>query len=70
MVWVRVHDDAQVPPEHVPRGYRHAGPGAAEEVRRETRTRRQLLLHAGRRGTLLLITSYLESSYYRFVLTY
>ncbi len=29
-----LHHDAQVPPEHLPGGHRHAGPGAAQEVHR------------------------------------
>ena len=43
----RLHHDAQVPPQHVPRRHRHAGPRAAREVRGQARARRQLLLPAG-----------------------
>jgi glutamate synthase (NADPH/NADH) large chain len=45
-----LHHDAQVPPEHLPGGRGHAGPGAAQEVRRQARARRQLLL-LRRRGS-------------------
>ena len=46
----RLHHDAQVPPQHLPGRHRHAGSGAAQEVRRQARARRQLLVH-GRRGS-------------------
>ena len=45
-----LHHDAQVPPEHLPGGRRHPGPGAAQEVRRQARARGQLLL-LRRRGS-------------------
>ena len=45
-----LHHDAQVPPQHLPGGRRDAGPGAAQEVHRQARARRQLLL-LRRRGS-------------------
>ena len=45
----RLHHDAQVPSQHVPGRRRHAGPGAAQEVRRQAGARRQLPVHGGRR---------------------
>ena len=45
-----LHHDAQVPPQHLPGGRGHAGPGAAQEVLRQARARRQLLL-LRRRGS-------------------
>lgn len=42
-----MHNDEEVPPEHVPCGHRHPGPGAEEEVRRQAGARRQLFVHAG-----------------------
>ena len=45
-----LHHDAQVPPQHLPGGHRHAGPGAAQEVPRHARARDQLLLLRGRGG--------------------
>ena len=45
-----LHHDAQVPPQHLPGGRGHAGPGAAQEVRRQARARGQLLL-LRRRGS-------------------
>ena len=44
LVAAGLHHDARVPPEHLPGRHRHAGPGAAQEVRRQARARRQLLL--------------------------
>ncbi len=44
----RLRHDAGLPPEHLPRGRRHAGPGAAEEVRGQARARDQLLPLRGR----------------------
>ena len=46
----RLHHDAQVPPQHLPGGRRDAGPGAATQVQRPARARRQLLL-LRRRGS-------------------
>ena len=46
----RLHHDAQVPPEHLPGRRRDAGSGAAQEVRRQARARRELSVH-GRRGS-------------------
>ena len=45
-----LHHDAQVPPQHLPGGRGHAGPGAAREVRGPARARRQLLLLRRRGG--------------------
>ncbi len=46
---IRLHHDAQVPPQHLPSGCRHPGPGAAQEVQRQARARHQfLLLYCGR----------------------
>ena len=45
-----LHHDAQVPPQHLPGGRGHAGPGAAQEVRRPPRARGELLLLRRRRG--------------------
>ena len=45
-----LHHDAQVPPQHLPGRRRDAGSGAAREVRRPARARRQLLL-LRRRGS-------------------
>ena len=36
----RLHHDAQVPPQHLPRRHRHAGPRAAQEVHRQAGARR------------------------------
>eukprot|EP00965_Chrysotila_dentata_P173911 5740735-Pleurochrysis_carterae.AAC.1 len=44
----RLHHDAQVPPEHLPRRHRDAGPRAAQEVCGQARARDQLLLLDGR----------------------
>ena len=38
-----LRDDARVPPQHLPGRHRHAGPGAAQEVQRQARVRRELL---------------------------
>ena len=46
----RLHHDAQVPPQHLPGRRRHAGPGAAQALRRPARARHQLLL-LRRRGS-------------------
>ena len=46
----RLRDDARLPPEHVPGRRRHAGPGAAQALRRHARARRQLLLLRRRGG--------------------
>ncbi len=46
----RLHHDAQVPPQHLPGRHRDAGPGAAQELHRPARARRQLLL-LRRRGS-------------------
>ena len=45
-----LHHDARLPPEHVPGGDRHAGPGAAQALQGHARARRQLLL-LRRRGS-------------------
>ena len=37
-----LRDDARLPPQHLPGGRRHAGPGAAQAVRRRPAARRQL----------------------------
>ena len=47
--YARLHHDAEVPSQHLPRGGRHAGSGVAEEVHRQTRVCDQLSVH-GRRG--------------------
>ncbi len=39
---VGLHHDARLPPEHLPGRHRHAGPGAAREVRGQAGARRQL----------------------------
>ncbi len=44
----RLHHDAQVPPEHLPGGYRHAGSGASRALQGPARARRELLLLRGR----------------------
>ena len=44
----RLHHDARLPPQHLPGRRGHAGPGAAQEVHRQARERRQL--HALRRA--------------------
>ena len=46
----RLHHDAQVPPQHLPGGRGHAGSGAAPQVQRPSRARRELLL-LRRRGS-------------------
>ena len=46
----RLHHDAQVPPQHLPGGHRHAGPELRKTIRRQARARRQLLL-LRRRGS-------------------
>ena len=46
----RLHHDAQVPSQHLPRGRGHAGPGAAQALHRPARARHQLLLLRRRRG--------------------
>jgi len=38
----RLHHDARLPPEHLPRGHRHAGSAAAREVQGQARARREL----------------------------
>mmetsp|Transcript_18019 Transcript_18019/g.62358 ORF Transcript_18019/g.62358 Transcript_18019/m.62358 type:complete len:550 (-) Transcript_18019:1075-2724(-) len=43
-----LHHDAQVPPQHVPRRHRDAGPRAPREIRRPAGARHQLLLPVGR----------------------
>ena len=45
-----LHHDAQVPPEYLPGGHRHAGSGAAQEVHGQAGERDQLLLLRGRAG--------------------
>ena len=45
-----LHHDARLPPEHLPGRHRDAGSGAAQEVRRQARVRRELLpLHRRRK---------------------
>ncbi len=46
----RLHHDAQVPPEHLPHGRGHPGPGAQEAFQGPARARDQLLLLRGRRS--------------------
>ncbi len=46
----RLHHDEEVPPQHLPGGRRHAGPGAARQVPGKARARDQLLLLRGRGG--------------------
>ena len=46
----RLHHDAQVPPQHLPRRCRDAGPGAAQALQGHARACRQLLLLRRRRG--------------------
>ena len=46
----RLHHDARLPPEHLPGGHRHAGPGAAQALQGHARARRQLLLLRRRGG--------------------
>ena len=46
----RLHHDAQVPPQHLPGGRGHAGPGAARQVHRQARACGQLLLLRRRRS--------------------
>ena len=44
-----LRDDARVPSQHLPGRHRDAGPGAAQEVQRQARIRRELLqVHRGR----------------------
>ncbi len=38
LVAIGLHHDAQVPPQHLPGGHRDAGPGAARQVRRHSRS--------------------------------
>ena len=45
-----LHHDAQVPPQHLPGGHRHAGSGAAREVPGHAGERHQLLLLHRRTG--------------------
>ena len=45
----RLHHDAQMPPQHLPGGYRHPGSGTARKVYRPAGTRHQLLVHGGER---------------------
>ena len=45
-----LHHDAQVPPEYVLGGHRHAGPGAARALHRPARARHQFLLLHRRAG--------------------
>ncbi len=47
----RLHHDAQVSPEHVPRGHRHARPRAAEKIQWQARIRREFLFPARGRNT-------------------
>ncbi len=42
LVALGLHHDARLPPQHLPGRHRHAGPGAAQEVRGQARARRQL----------------------------
>ncbi len=45
-----LRDDARLPPQHLPGGDRHAGPGAAPPLPRHARARRHVPLHGGRGG--------------------
>ncbi len=49
----RLHHDAQVPPQHLPRRHRHSGPGSARQVHRLARARHQFLLLHRRTGAPL-----------------
>ena len=46
-----LHHDAQMPPQHLPRGHCHAGPGVARALHRPARARHQLLLLYRRTGS-------------------
>ena len=48
-----LHHDAQVPPQHLPRRHRHAGPGPPRQVHRLARARHQFLLLHRRTGAPL-----------------
>ena len=57
-----LHHDARLPPEHLPGRHRHAGPGAAQEVRRQARARDQLHVLRRRGGPRVSWPSWASAS--------